>query len=650
MIQNYIELGKITDSVFFKVPVTEEYIILIYLSLDFKNKFSINKVEVSKNKKDKYLSLYIKPTKLLTQGSNRHLVLADFKLTSSYFKANSDDQTFTISNKIFDQQFETLREKLNRNFGNTKDYYENFTLQDEIRAFIESFYYFLLENNSEFIIDVWKKAKERLKDFSVTEIINDCIFSFKLSKSIIKKFNLDVKDETKKFFSLSQLSLFKKVYASLNADKNLKNVNKKNAKCSFCNTDSSDLYSPNRSGFYFTFTGGKENNYFGLNSSRPDRHLIICDDCYANLKSGERFVKDHLKGNFMGVKYYMTFNISFRKLSPETIEAIEEDKIQKVYTQEEMERKLDSMKEIRQELFYQGLIAKDQNVSVNIFFGYDDNGFRLIKLINDIYPIRIVNLFKESQKYSNFSIGAFLIELFNPSRTSSKKYDFFVKRRVNFLEEILLKHPINYDDIISLAIKKLSYYLRNKESNKDYKTGNFTIRFLKLIYLLLDMNCNLYSNNIDLSNLKNNKVNNMEKFESKEISDDVEKLEDFVEKNNFIGKNPEIEAGMYLGILIKRLGYDINNYEKTILGYAEKRINDIETLKRFINQIQNKIILHKMGNQKMYKAFSSKILPIFNKDEFSKNDFIFGMFLGYSLSHRFKKDKNKEKNQQNKEV
>jgi hypothetical protein len=357
---------------------------------------------------------------------------------------------------------------------------------------------------------------------------------------------------------------------------------------------------------------------------------------------------DHLKGNFMGVKYFMTFNISFKKLSPEIIEAIEEDRIQKIFTQEEMERKLESMKEIKEELLYQGLLAKDQDVSVNIFFGYDDNGFRLIKLINDIYPNRIVNLFKESQKYNNFSIGAFLIELFNPIQASSKKYDLFVKRRVNFLEEILLIHLINYDDILSLAIKKLSYYVRNKESDKDYKTENFTVRFLKLIYLLLDMDCNIYSNNINLSNLKNNKENNMEKFESEGISD-VEKLVDFVDKNNFIKSNPEIEAAMYLGILIRRLGYDINNYEKATLGYAEKRINNIETLKRFINQIQNKIILHDMGNQKMYKAFSSKILPILNKNEFSKNDFIFGMFLGYSLSHRFKKDKKNEKNNQNKE-
>jgi hypothetical protein len=243
-----------------------------------------------------------------------------------------------------------------------------------------------------------------------------------------------------------------------------------------------------------------------------------------------------------------------------------------------------------------------------------------------------------------------LNELYQPLAKQSKSYDFFVKLRVDLLERILLERPINYDDLLIWVIKRLSYYIRNKDpnskSNKRFQTENFTVNFLKFLFVLSNLNCEIYSNKINLKGF--NKMSKQIKVnESKNNKTGLQKLEQFVENNDFIKNNPEIEAGLYLGILIARLSYNINNYEKSTIGYAEKRLNDIDTLKRFINSIQNKIILHEMGNQKIYEAFSEKILPIFNKQKFSKNDFIFGMFLGYSLNRKFTKSKKNKGSEEN---
>lgn len=631
MLQQLIKLGEFTEEIFFKEPIPlDAVVIIMHIDINEKDKFYVKKVTSTKEKSDKNLMLYIQPTKLLTQGMVMHFLIADFKLSTSMLEGDPVN---------------VLKDKINRNFDYAKKFYEQLDLESNELRFINNFHNLLLKDDSKFIEDVWNESNDILEGRSQSDIANNVFFAFKVSKNIISQYELKVLKNSKNDYFLGEILFFRKIYPKINANTNLKRIKGKNYQCSFCNEHKNFLYSPNRAGVYFSYTGTKENNYFDLQKNKPERHMIICDECYGNLKGGHRFMKNYLKNKFMGITFFATYNLENKNLDKEIIEILKKEKdIKNVFTNEQMQEKLDLIDDIDRALYNYGIVGNNQELTINLYFGYFDNGFRLIKLISDIFPSKLISFFEESRNFPHFYPSSFLRDLFSPF-AGRRDYDLFVKKRIDLLERILLERRINYDSLLSATVKKMSYYLRNKENSDDYKAQNFTISFLKLIYLLAKLNSKLYSNKINLNFFNKNikMVKNMnEKTKEYKGNTGVEKLQDFVQKNQFISENINIEAGIYLGILIRRLSYDINNYEKATLGYAEKKLNNVDSLKRFINDIQNKLILHEMGKQKMSKAFSEKVLEIFNKNSFSKNDFIFGMFLGYSLSNKFKKSKKKK--------
>ncbi|MEF8848986.1 MAG: hypothetical protein V5A68_07640, partial [Candidatus Thermoplasmatota archaeon] len=125
----------------------------------------------------------------------------------------------------------------------------------------------------------------------------------------------------------------------------------------------------------------------------------------------------------------------------------------------------------------------------------------------------------------------------------------------------------------------------------------------------------------------------------------LEKMENFIFNNEFFSNTIEISTGIPLGVTIARLSYNINNYEKRMLGYANKRINDRDSLKKYVNEIQEKAVMHGIANQPIVSSFFKRAGRLFDKDNFSKNDFIFGMFIGYSLANKFTNPKKGDKNE-----
>ncbi len=116
----------------------------------------------------------------------------------------------------------------------------------------------------------------------------------------------------------------------------------------------------------------------------------------------------------------------------------------------------------------------------------------------------------------------------------------------------------------------------------------------------------------------------------------LEKMNQFLEENEFLKSTPEIRAAIPMGVVIARLSqFEISNYDKRMLGFAQRRITDKDSLKKYFNEIEEKVVMHDMGNQKMVADFSEKMPVVLSKDDFSPDDFILGLFTGYSLAANF---------------
>lgn len=624
MIKNLIELGKNVDVIPFAEKVNKsDEVIDIKIGLDHNNLFSIDEIELSNVNEQNIF--YVKTTKTINPGKNVHFYPTDFTLGGSQIDKGN----------MFNY------DKIKRNFNNTKEFYNELCLDEGFEQFLDNFYYFVMEEDPYFMKKVYNDKEDHIKDITKRDLQN-LIFAFQFSDEIISKYNLTVKRKSR-YYNLGDINeiidLFRK-FIPLEGSKKVKSTD---SQCSFCESKE-NLYSPKLATFYYSFTFDQKTAFYNLNEDNVSKQIIICDKCFSNLNKGKKYMQSYLKNNLLGVNYFSIFEIEEEneKLS-RFLNSIKNQDISSIYSSDELEEKRKHLEASLEFLMNMGAIGEGNQLPVDMFFYEYDNGYRLIKMIKDIHPSRILNLLIENENVESFSFNGYLMDLFMSNK--NEKYDLLVKERINLFEKMLLEISINYDSLIGRFIKKATYKLRNQESN-GYDAINFTQNHIKFLELLSRLNCELYSNKIKPTFQKKgvciDMVNINENFEGKT---GLEKMENFVSNNEFFSETIEINAGIPLGVTIARLSYNINNYEKRMLGYANKRINDKDSLKKYVNEIEQKAVMHGIANQPIVSSFFERVGYLLKKDNFSKEDFIFGMFIGYSLANKFTNPKEGEKNE-----
>lgn len=616
MISNIIKLGKNVDITPFSESIPEDQEI-IETRLTFSEDGSLVLEDSEVKKKGNKRLYHISPTKAINRGKNQHFYLHDFTLSKSFLKDDNGAESRSID-----------RGKVNRNYRNTEDVYEGLDVKKNFEDFIEVFYEFVLNEDSEFIEDVFEQNESFFRNLSKRDFEN-LVFSYSLSKKLIDYYDLKVTvDINKSHYYLGEIEEFEDLIKNLIVSETLDEADE-NSKCSFCSSEK-DVYAPSNATIYFSFAKNPENVFYNLDSENADKHLLICRECYDNYIKGKKFIEDNLRSNLLGSKYFTVFEVEGEsERIGEALNYVIANKPENIYSQDSLKSLRHSLADNDRIFLDLGVIGRENNMGVSLFFYEYDNGYRVLKTIHDIYPNRILDLLRENSHLKDFSFNAFLNSFFRDK--NDKTYGLLVKQKLDLLEKILLDAPINYDSLLNRFLEKTSYKLRNEENSK-----RFTKRFLRFLELLDRLDLDLYSNNKFEKpfRLENNSlsVDSMTKSMSKT---GLEKMEAFLEENPFLASSPEIKAGLPLGVIIARLSSEISNYDKRMLGYARKRINDLESLKKYVNEIEEKVVMHDMKNQEIVSEFFEQLPKVFSNDEFSKDDFILGLFTGHSLAFRF---------------
>lgn len=617
MISNIIELGKNVDVVPFAESVDRnQKIVEMKLGIDGSRKLFLESASINKASNNKIY--HISPTKTINSGKSTHFYPHDFTLSSNFVLEDDSERKIPGVN----------RDKVYRNYENTRKFYKEFDLDSNFKTLLDAFYQFVLKNNSQFITEVFNQTEDFFGDINKTNFGN-IVFVFLLSNEIVDKFNLKKVSE-KEYYNLGELEDFKNLFAELISYETLDDA-PKGARCSFCNTQEK-VFAPSSATFYFSFANNPENVFYQLDKGNSASHLLMCQDCYSEYNSGKKFMENNLKSNLLGSKYFSVFEINEEsdELRKNLDYILEGKDVSNIYTQESLKRLRQELEEDEGILMDLGTIGEKEGLGITMFFYEYDNGYRVIKTIHDIYPTRILDLLRENDRLEYFSFNAFLNGFFRDQ--SNNAYDLLVKRKLDLLEKMLLEIPINYDTLRDRFLNQASYQLRN-----DQGAGQLTERFFRFLELLNRLDSELFSHDISMEYFNEKGASlNMNSTEDLTGESGLEKMKGFLEENEFLKSTPEIRAAIPMGVVIARLSqFEISNYDKRMLGFAQRRITDRDSLKKYFNEIEEKVVMHDMGNQKMVADFSEKMPVVLSKDDFSPDDFILGLFTGYSLAANF---------------
>ncbi|MGV9205564.1 MAG: TM1802 family CRISPR-associated protein [Promethearchaeia archaeon] len=620
MISNIIKIGKNVDVTPFSESVNPNQEI-IEMKIELNDKGDL-RLESSERKDANNRKLYhISPTKAINRGKNQHFYPHDFTLSKSFIQEKEGEE-----GKISGIN----EEKVERNYMNTRGFHKKLEIEKGFSKFIEDFYEFVLKENSNFIERVFNQNESYFREDVSKTNFNRIVFSFSLSREVIDYYGLEV-DLYKSYYHLGEIENFENLFKELVISETLKKADE-DLSCSFCDSKK-DVFAPSGATIYFSFAKNPENVFYDLNSENADKHLLICKDCYGDYNAGKKFMENNLRNNILGCKYFTVFEIEKEsEKMREALNLIKQAETENFYTKKnlkELRRNLSDNNRIFLDL---GVVGEENGMGVSMFFYEYDNGYRVLKTIHDIYPSRILDLVRENLGLNNFSFNAFLNEFF--SDRSNKTYNLLIKQKLDLLEKILQEIPVNYDSILNRFINMASYMLRNERNSKE-----FTRRFLKLLELLNKLNIKMYSDEKSKNafNMRNNSLN-MNSVDELTSETGLQKMKEFIERNPFLASSSEIRAGIPLGVVIERLSYEINNYDKRMLGYARKRINDKESLKEYVNEIEEKVVMHEMKGQRIVSDFFEQLPKVFTNEDFSKEDFILGLFTGHSLALKFTND------------
>jgi len=360
-----------------------------------------------------------------------------------------------------------------------------------------------------------------------------------------------------------------------------------------------ELFYP-KANFYYPFSIDKKIVKFNL---RDEKNLFLVSKkaikyFFAGKEYLENFNRYKILGNFVFITA-ASFDLENIKVFEKLIIKSEEDK---------------NLKSLVNLLNKAGAKLK-RSILINFYFHTSpmQGAKEIVSYIKDVMPTYLVELDRKYEDLSKKFIDVFglekvryytviLLSILNKEKDKRELIDVFSK--------IVLNKKIDFKRILELI---------NRKSEENIHKFRFSLdKYLFLIWL----------KGGDVQEIQGNSYE--------------KRLNYVLENFELIKSSDSAKVGVCVGLILKVLSFSINDYDKKVLAFVSRKIGrDKKSLLKFVNPIFEKAKLHQKSNLvDINIACASKYIA--NLDNFDKEEFIFGMFLGDELFNLIKDKKGEE--------
>lgn len=325
-----------------------------------------------------------------------------------------------------------------------------------------------------------------------------------------------------------------------------------------------------RSGINKIFITKKVNFNSSFTISGYDNVYSICQDCYQDLKSGEKVIKHKFEGRVANEKAFILPEGILENFGYENIRVIK-DKADFAFRCKDAQEWLDSIET-------EAIFAEQNYYVINfVIYDTDGNSVTVLDTFEDVPTVRlkkIMNLFSNCRSYVESMLKRMSLDTIYriiPVKQNNKGKQLDIGRVISLYKALLTGAVIDKDVLFRYAIEALEKGL--KQLTKD-KTDNYTnmnlyrytggredffIKDIVMSYLVLIRVCQklgLLRQPVFIENAKGSDLmtNTPGEHGTEKM---LEKMEEFLERQGF---SREAKALFYLGTLIRRVA--IAQYKK----------------------------------------------------------------------------------------
>jgi CRISPR-associated protein Csh1 len=405
---------------------------------------------------------------------------------------------------------------------------------------------------------------------------------------------------------ISKCPIFEKILLRMGKDKYFLKKSQgesrgKDAACSVCKEVKDEVYGFAIPWTFHTFdkpgfiAGG-----FKVNESW--KNTPICFDCATCLEVGKKYVEENLDFGFYGFRYLLVPKIAFKGDDKELLK-----EVLSILGKKDQKRKLKINREDK------NTITSDENKILEfvkdqkdffsnslIFYKKEQSSYRILLLIEGIFPSRLRAIFNakekvderfkiyndsilsEAQREKNHLVFNFgVLRRFFPSESKNRTFD---KIFLEMVEKIFVGDQISYYLLIDFIMSKVrEAFIKGYPTNITTLNGFLLLHYLEVLNLFKAKNAEMKD-----MNEQGNEVLHMEELESLPLEQRIEK---FFEANKAFFNSDSKKATFLEGVLTQKL-LNIQYMDKKATPFRTKlhglKMNEA-LIKRLLPEIQNKL-------------------------------------------------------------
>lgn len=459
---------------------------------------------------------------------------------------------------------------------------------------------------------------------------------------------------------LSKCPIFKKILLRMGRDRYFLKKSQgeslgKDAACSVCKGTKDEVY-----GFAipWTFHTFDKPGFIagGFNVSESWKNTPVCFDCAKRMEVGKKYVEENLDFGFYGFRYLLVPKLAFGRDDNETLK-----EVLSILGKKDQKRKLkinrDDKNSITPDENKILEFVKDQKDFFSnslIFYKKEQSSYRILLLIEGIFPSRLRALFKakdevderfkiyndsilsEDQREKHplvFNFG--VLRRFFPSESKNRTFD---KIFLEMVDKIFVGDQINYHFLIDFIMSKV-----REAFIKGYPTEITTLNgFLLLHYIeKLDLFKAKKAEMKDM-NEKGNEVLRIGELDSLPLE---QRIARFFEANKAFFNSDSKKATFLEGVLTQKL-LNIQWMDKKATPFRTKlhglKMNEA-LIKRLLPEIQNKLEEYEKNYYRELESLISNHFVLAGlKWEEVDDELSFYFVLGMNMHKLFKHAKEEE--------